>query len=131
MKIAKKTITILCDDIRMETGNKFSIMGVYPRDVLFKSLPAILPKLSLVIMLEDITKLFTKFEMTLKCPEMDPAIFTYDAPKDIELGGQSTLLMSVSPFKVKIPGKATFEITFPEEKKPSIVHEFEIKTIEN
>src|ERR1700736_4688449 len=38
-------ITIICDDIRQETGQKISLMGIYDDSLVVKLLPARLPKL--------------------------------------------------------------------------------------
>ncbi len=127
MKIADKVTTILCDDLRMELGNKFSIMGVYGREMLFSSIPALLPRISLAVKLEGIKKIFTDFHVRLKTPDNESKNFTYPAPANLELDGETNLLIVISPFRVTSPGKAAIEITFSGDKKPSIIHEFEIK----
>lgn len=39
---------IYCDDVRLEVGNKQSLIGVYPGDLYLEALPAVLPKLCVV-----------------------------------------------------------------------------------
>lgn len=38
-----------CDDVRQETGNKLSFMGVYRGRLIVQSFPAVLPKLNIVL----------------------------------------------------------------------------------
>lgn len=35
----------ICDDIRQELGNKISLMGIYPGNVMFMPIPSVIPKL--------------------------------------------------------------------------------------
>lgn len=37
--------SVVCDDVRNETGNKVSLMGIYSGKILFPAFPAVLPKL--------------------------------------------------------------------------------------
>ncbi|WP_156612448.1 DUF6941 family protein [Paramagnetospirillum marisnigri] len=41
--------TIFCDDIRLEEGNKFSLMGVLGSDLQLPSIPIIVPKFCAVV----------------------------------------------------------------------------------
>ncbi|BBI99197.1 hypothetical protein FGKAn22_08900 [Ferrigenium kumadai] len=43
--------TIYCDDIRLEVGNKQSLMGLYASDLFVHEFPATLPKLCIVVIL--------------------------------------------------------------------------------
>ena len=43
--------TIFCDDVREESGNKLSYMGLYGGNVLLERFPTVLPKLCAVISL--------------------------------------------------------------------------------
>jgi hypothetical protein len=45
-------VALFCDDVRNEVGNKLSLMGVYGQDLLLPELPATLPKLCAVMMLD-------------------------------------------------------------------------------
>lgn len=42
---------IFCDDVRQESGNKLSYMGIYGGNLLLERFPAVLPKLCVVISL--------------------------------------------------------------------------------
>jgi hypothetical protein len=43
--------SIFCDDVRQEIGNKHSLMGIYGLDLFVDQIPAILPKLCIVIII--------------------------------------------------------------------------------
>lgn len=43
--MSKCLYSIFCDDIRQESGNKFSLMGIYNKDIQIKQLPAKKPSL--------------------------------------------------------------------------------------
>jgi hypothetical protein len=49
--MARYLHTIYCDDIRLEVGNKQSLMGIYSRDLLVPAFPIVLPKLCLIVTL--------------------------------------------------------------------------------
>lgn len=40
---------IYCDDIRNEVGNKFSLMGIYTRELTIPKAPLLLPRLCIVV----------------------------------------------------------------------------------
>jgi hypothetical protein len=126
MKIANKFTSILCDDVRQEVHNKYSLMGIYEKDIVFDSLPALLPKLCLVVRLEDVGVAFQECKITLKAPEMDPMEAQISTP-GITVGQRVSIFGVFSPFRVKRVGQAKFEVRFDDRKRPSYVHEFEIK----
>jgi hypothetical protein len=43
--------TVFCDDIRLEMGNKQSLMGIYSAQLLVHEFPTVLPKLCIVVTL--------------------------------------------------------------------------------
>jgi uncharacterized protein DUF6941 len=53
MSEARVATSVFCDDIRMEVGNKFSIMGIYSGDIIINhpQQPTLLPKLGAVVFL--------------------------------------------------------------------------------
>lgn len=44
MSAERYATSIFCDDVRMETGNKMSYMGIYQGNMYLKSFPAVLPR---------------------------------------------------------------------------------------
>ena len=65
--------TIYCDDVRLEVGNKQSLMGIYSSDLLVPEFPIVLPKLCIIANLftpidkpfKDLTIKVTKDDETL------------------------------------------------------------------
>ncbi len=54
MKLAKHINTIVCDDIRQESDDKLSLMGIYQKDIIVNNIPSILPTLCFMFTLEDV-----------------------------------------------------------------------------
>lgn len=128
MRIAKSIQTILCDDVRQETGRKISLMGIYSEDIIIKTVPYILPLMNLVLMLHNIQSDFKKLYITLYMPESKPSVFTFSPPSDIKIGNNINIAIGITPFKIEHVGKAKFEIRLKEDEKPIATHAFEIKT---
>lgn len=127
MKIAKKAHTILCEDVREEVRNKFSLMGVYGKEIIFSKVPALIPKLILVLMMEDITTVFKELHITLKLPKAKPQTLKYKAPTNLKVGMNLNVLISIVPFRVEDVGKARFELRIDKSKRNNYVHDFLVK----
>lgn len=127
MKVAKKINTILCDDVRSEVGNKFSLIGIYSKDIVFNEIPALYPKLCIVIFLEELKELFHDVKVVLKTPESDDVVIKMKTPSEASLKGNLVLTFALSPFRIKAIGKARFSVYFGDAKRPSITHDFGIK----
>ena len=127
MKLANKIQTILCDDVRTETGNKFSLMGIYGRSILFKKFPALLPKLCLCIMIEGAKIDFREFNVTFKCPETETTHIKLPVSEESQVGQNIVLFAKIIPFRANTTGQAKFEVRVDKNKRPSIIHRFEIK----
>ena len=54
MKLAKHINTIVCDDIRQESNDKLSLMGIYQKDIVVNNTPFILPTLCFMFTLEGV-----------------------------------------------------------------------------
>ena len=126
MKFAKKIHTIICDDIREEKNNKFSLMGMYGKEIIFNKLPALLPKLCLFIMLEEVGEKFANIEITMKLPKEKPHVFNREIPPNIPLKSDFHFIFLISPFKVDSAGEATFEIRIGDSKRTNHIHRFKI-----
>lgn len=128
MKIADQILTIACDDIRHEVGNKMSIMGIY-NDIVVKDVPHILPKISLAVIFRKIKKKINLIQITLKTPSGDaidlPELTT---PPHAIVGSNYNMDICVAPLKIDKPGIFVWEIKFDGEKKPSVIHEMNVRT---
>lgn len=125
-KIADKYFTILCDDVRKETGNKYSLMGVYGKKLILKNLPAVLPKMSLVVMLKGVKHNSLEGDATIRQPGLDPTKISFQSDKAIEDDDVNLILMA-SPFRIKQPGVITIEIRFFNDDRPKIVHKVHVE----
>ncbi len=127
MKIAKSIKSILCDDVRRETGNKISLMGIYSKNFVVNEIPAFFPSIHLFIMFESMKVKFKEVNIKLISPKADPIVMKYPAPKEIIIGEDLNIIIGISPFKINGEGLAKFEVTLLEYEKPTIIHEFLIK----
>lgn len=128
MKFADKVNMVLCDDIREEKGNKFSLMGIYASSIVVDRTPVILPKLCLFVMLIGTKKNVPNMNIVFKSPNAAPMNQLLEVPTDQAVGGNVATAMAISPFKVNSPGDAQFEIRFEGEKRPSLIYKFKILT---
>ena len=126
MKVADKITLILCDDVRQETGNKYSLMGVYGADLVFAQLPALLPKLCVCIMLNNVRTDFHEGNVTFKLPETEPTQIALKVSSNL-VGQNITLFAVMVPFRAKCAGEARVELRFAGDSKPSVIHKFQIK----
>ncbi len=65
--------TIYCDDVRLEVGNKQSLMGIYSSDLFVPEFPVALPKLCIVVNLVTPIDKPLK-ELTLKVTKDDETL---------------------------------------------------------
>ena len=64
--MARTLQTIWCDDVRMEVGNKMSLMGIYSTELLVPTFPFVLQKLCLrTISSADIKKPFKQLKIVV------------------------------------------------------------------
>lgn len=130
MKIAKKMYSVLCDDVREEKGNKLSLIGIYSKSIFFNKVPAIYPKICLVIFIEGLKDLLPDVKVVLKSPESEDEIINLKAPPKAPLNDDVRLVLAKSPFRVNATGKAKFQVYFGDARRPSLTHNFEIKLMQ-
>lgn len=126
---------LYCDDIRQETGGKLSYMGTYNQSLLLAALPAVLPKLCVMVKVSVPTS-EVNFEQVIIRVLHDDAIIgegTFQCPNDAEderieneSGGlKVTTLMShfvFSPFVINAPSSLKIRVLINEDefKGPSL-----------
>ena len=130
MKYADEVITIVCDDIRREIGNKRSIMGVYD-DIVVESVPIMMSKICLSVSFRKIKKTFKSVKsiiVSLKNPNGDKIELPEMVPPgNILIGGTYNMDIFVVPFKVEKTGTYTWALRFNGEEKPTIVHKTDVR----
>ena len=127
VKLANKIQTILCDDMRTETGNKFSLMGIFGPSIVFKKIPGALPQLCLCIMIEEVKVNFRELNITLKSPEAEDTHLKLSLPKENQVGLNIVLFAKIIPFRAKATGPAKLEVRVDKNKIPLTIHKFEIQ----
>lgn len=119
MNVSRIIISQFCDDIRRETGNKYSLMGCYGNELLVEKLPVLLPKLCVQVrVITPIDKPFSKLiirammnddiiaEMDVVSGEITPQIPSgIDDPVRTEL----SVMMTFSPLPITEPSKLRIE----------------------
>ena len=127
MNIAKKYHVILCDDVRNEVGNKLSLMGVYGPELWVGKVPAMMPHLCFVVVLDNIQQSFTSAKARVSLPGAEPVLLPIEAPSGPQQGSHHTIIVALAPAKIPQEGRAKFELFFFNEEQPQIVHEFFIR----
>jgi hypothetical protein len=132
MKLATKHVIILCDDIRREVGNKFSLMGIYNYDVILPSMPHTFPKLCFFVMLNGINRKIMPANLDIKIftPQSEPMemVMTFAAPAGGAEFSNANMGIELAQFPVQCPGEMRIEINIRGHEKPAIVEKFFFKT---
>lgn len=118
---------MICDDVREERKNKYSLMGVYGNEIIFNRVPALLPKLCFLLMLEDVKEPFHEVTITLKLPDSKAQKFKRPGMPEGAPGNNYNYILGITPFRVEKTGEAKFEVRFDDAKRPNYVHQFMIK----
>ena len=126
-KIAKNIVTILCDDIRQEVGNKDSLMGVYHEDIIFDKLPNFMQRLSIAAYFTKLNFSVSKCEIVLTLPDHEPKIVPLDHLPKAKEGENLKVHFTAGHLQVTKPGDAKIEIILNGDKKTKAVHKFAIK----
>ena len=91
MDIAKKYHVMLCDDVRNEVGNKLSFMGVYGPELWVGKVPAMMPHLCFVVMLDQISQSFTAAKAKVSMPGSEPVVLPIQASPGPAQGSHHTI----------------------------------------
>lgn len=129
-------ITLICDDIRYERGNKISLVGLYDEVIVFPRLPARLAKLCVFQRWADggdVEKIL--FEIR-GAPLGDAAISaiprrTEPKPGQLRPSAKIKMLLLFAPVDVVAEGKIRFEVYFNDEATPRHVHSIEVRVDPN
>jgi len=91
MDIAKKHHVILCDDVRNEVGNKLSFMGVYGPELWVGKVPALMPHLCFVVMLDRIEQSFISAKARVTLPGGEPVVLPIQTGPGPQPGSHHTI----------------------------------------
>ena len=104
IKAPKHEFTLLCDDIRQETGGKVSLMGLYDHHIVVPQVPFSLPKVCFYTRFSRMDGAF-KFSFSIASPDGSRK----DVIKDSEVGipegaKEGTFNVIASPFDISAEG---------------------------
>ena len=124
----RTALTVFCDDVRLEVGNKPSLMGIYSRDMLVPGqMPIILPKLVVVTwVVTPIDNPIKHLEISIICPPDRETIVkvTGDRGAEFDLSEMPPdtqrlivqQIIPIAPFLVKSDGFIEVEVEADGEK---------------
>lgn len=120
----KITYVLVCDDLREEKDSKkFTILGLYSRQMILGSFPVVLPKLAFRICLSPV-KVDAKMSLDVIRPDgklignAQIKIESIDDPR-----GEAIVNLILSPFPVEIAGEYKLVITHEEKKFSAVAFE--------
>ncbi|HJE71432.1 DUF6941 family protein [Pseudomonas oryzihabitans] len=114
---------LYCDDIRNEVGNKLTLVGVYQGALVSAQIPALLPKLCVVLtlhtpkerMFEQVSVIGTyedqeAFRMELGEEDLTSITAEMPPPGPETKSYEMTLMAMLAPFQIETAGKLKIEI---------------------
>lgn len=113
-------IAYICDDIRLEINGKPFIIGLYPNNMTFESLPAVLPQIAVwVTIISDIKTPLKKFTVSVTFPGNKEISADYDMPDTAITNSfpdatrfEASVTVPVRPFVVSEPGILTVLVKY-------------------
>jgi hypothetical protein len=122
-------VTHVCDDIRLEAGNKLSLMGLYDEAIVVKAVPARLPKLCLYQRWADVPNL-QKVTVQIRGTAIGE-VKTFDAspnPEHYNPGAvKAQVLIAFAPMDLVRTGEVEFLTFMFDADEPSHVHKIEVR----
>jgi hypothetical protein len=124
----KLEYAIICDDIREETGNKLSLIGMYQREIFVPKFPFPFPKLCFFLSYKNV-KGGDSFSMQLKSPSGKQLGSTIKGAVPQGIKHTSIFIASAifSPLVADGAGLYRLLVTFNDDEKNRREIEFDIK----
>lgn len=119
----REIFSIICDDIRIEQGNKLSLIGTYTDGILVPRIPFTFPKLCLAQQFED-AKGVQKLRIHLVGPKLN---IKAEAPSQDPSKSKARISVVLTTITVEEEGDYRFETYFDGESTPLAVKKFFIK----
>lgn len=116
--------TIICDDVREESGGRLSFMGVYPgRRIITQQLPTIINQLAFVMRLRNLGR-EGEILVKIESPDGHEALLTKGRVVDVDDEGVTTFVIQAAPIQISKPGAHKLLV---KTGKHTILNEFYIK----
>jgi len=119
-KVPTHLWTLMCDDIREEKFNKYSLMGLYGPDLILRGLPGALPKLAFFVIAKG-GQGPQKFTCSLVDPDgvqMVGAMGEFNIPDDAGEDQQGTVPIVFGPVVFRKAGPYRFEVHLEGQEGP-------------
>jgi hypothetical protein len=139
----KHLITLICDDIRSEIGNKISLVGIFDEAILPQNIPARLPKLCLYQVWEAEKDIFSEAEkMRIEvrgsalasiysvepvAPKRPDHASDYASKNPGENAKRGRLMLTFSPVEIASEGDLEFATYVKGSKEPIHVHKLIVR----
>jgi len=126
-KYPKLDYHLICDDIRREIGNKSSLIGIHPGNVILIPIPSVIPKLCFHLVFSHL-KSGDNLEIQLLGPD-NKKIMSIDNIKVPEKPGLRLGVFEVGFIGINVKKEGTYRlvIVFGEEEKTEQELKIEIK----
>jgi hypothetical protein len=112
MDLFESVYFLVCDDVREETGGKSSFMGVYAENITVPRMPALIRQICLVTIINKIQGPITHVEALVTPPGVDATRFKIPPPTPQKSMNNLTIVVAVSPFRIKEEGEILWELIF-------------------
>lgn len=127
MKLAKHINTIVCDDIRQESNDKLSLMGIYQKDIIVGNIPTILPTLCFMFTFDDVKTNLSGLKIEIKQSKNVITLLELDNfPENPDSIETARLLAKITPFRINKEEKVVIQFMHPDLKIPKTIYSFKI-----
>ena len=127
MKLAKHINTIVCDDIRQESNDKLSLMGIYQKNIIVDNIPTILPTLCFMFTFDDVKTNLSGLKIEIKQSKNVITLLELDNfPENPDSIETVRLLAKITPFRINKEEKVVIQFMHPDLKIPKTIYSFKI-----
>jgi hypothetical protein len=123
-------VTIICDDIRTETGHKFSLMGLYDEVIIVESVPARIAKLCMYQKWTEVPELLS-FSVEIKGSALGGKIVTMEPRPDVKdydpARTKAQIMVALVPFDLITEGEVQFVTYLGDKSQPIYSHKLEVR----
>lgn len=124
MAAITEILSILCDDIRTETGNKVSLMGVYGREIRVAGAEAVIPRLSLYVRLSAAQPIQCSATLDVIGPG-GASILGHAPPQldNVKVSGEVNIGLGVGPLRLSTAGDHKMRLSLQSDSAGAFVFE--------
>lgn len=128
MQICDNISMLICDDVREESGNKISIMGLFDQVILVKNPITTLPQLCFFTILENVHVKLEKVVFTIINPENKKISFTLEIKNEKKSRKNHRIIVKLAPFQIAGFGEYRIILSLPDTKDSFFEKKLAIKS---